>query len=164
MAKIKAGQQAPQFELSDAKGKLQTLAELLGDWTVIFFYPKDMTPTCTVEACEFSAAVGDFKKLKAAVIGISPDDSASHSKFIKAHGLKMTLLADVPGPRGTPPVCKAYGVWGTKSMYGKTYKGVIRTTFLLDREGVIRNRWEVTRVKGHVEEVIAAIREAQLSG
>jgi peroxiredoxin Q/BCP len=150
---------APSFSLVDQDGTQRTLASCKGAPVVLYFYPKDDTPTCTDQACAFNDAISDLAKLSANVMGISPDDQKSHAKFAAKFKLAFPILADGPGPDGVPPVCAAFGVWQEKSMYGRSYMGVARTTFLIDAEGKIARRWDKVKVKGHIDEVTAALRE-----
>ncbi len=149
---IAEGQPAPDFALSDQDGKNVTLASLKGKPNVLYFYPKDDTPGCTKQACVFRDARADYEKAGAHVIGVSPDDVKSHGKFAKKYELPFTLLADP-----TTATCQAYGVWKEKSMYGKTYMGVERTTFVIDAQGVIRRIFPKVKVDGHSDEVLEAI-------
>ncbi|MDX2146401.1 MAG: peroxiredoxin [Planctomycetota bacterium] len=159
------GSRLPAFSLPDQSGKVHTAQSLLEHATtglVIYFYPKDDTSSCTAEACGFRDELSGFESVGALVVGISPDGVKSHAKFASKYDLNFTLLADEPGSDGTPPTCAAFGVWGEKSMYGRSYMGVIRTTFLVDQTGVIRVRWDNVKVNGHVEEVRQAA--AKLAG
>ena len=157
MALIEVGKKAPAFVLADQNAKRHALKDYAGRIVVLFFYPKDDTPGCTDEACQFRDHMPDFSKIKAAILGVSPDDPASHRVFADKHALSFTLLADAPVD-GVPPVCRAYGVWGMKSMYGKMYDGVIRTTYLIDKTGRLARRWDRVNLKGHAGEVLAAVR------
>src|SRR4051794_12369103 len=129
---IAVDQPAPEFSLPDQHGKEITLSKLRGKPVVLYFYPKDDTPGCTKEACAFRDARADYEKAGAHVLGVSPDDVKSHQKFAAKYELPFTLLADTERS-----VCEAYGVWKEKNMYGKKSMGVERTTFLIDRDGVI---------------------------
>jgi thioredoxin-dependent peroxiredoxin len=144
---------APDFTLADQDGKLVTLSALRGTPVVLYFYPRDDTPGCTTEACAFRDARAAYEAAGARVIGVSPDDVKSHRKFADKHGLSFTLLADP-----AHAVCEAYGVWKEKTMYGKKSMGVVRTTFLIDRDGVIRRIFPRVRVDGHAAAVLDAIR------
>lgn len=158
MTLIEPGRKAPAIRLKDQSGRTRSLKDLAGRMLVLYFYPKDDTPTCTTEACDFRDHLPDFRKVKATVVGISPDDPASHRRFIDRHDLNVILLADEPGPDGVPPVCRAYGVWADKMMFGRRVKGVVRTTYLIDGSGVVLRRWDRVRVKGHVRDVLETIR------
>jgi len=140
---LKVGDKAPDF----AK-----LRELRGKKVVLYFYPKDDTPGCTTEACEFRDLDRAFGKKGAVVIGVSPDGEASHEKFRGKFGLPFVLVSDAD-----KKIVEAYGVWKEKSMYGRKYMGVERTTFLIDEKGRIAGVWEKVKVKGHAEEVLAAV-------
>ncbi len=152
--KLSPGSTAPDFTLPDQDGTLRSLDDFSGSWLVLYFYPKDNTSGCTLEAVDFTTRAGDFKKLNAAVAGISPDSHASHRKFIDKHGLGITLLSD-----SDRKVLKQYGVWQIKKLYGKESYGVVRSTFLIDPEGTIRHVWEKVKVKGHVEEVLDSLKK-----
>lgn len=145
------GAPAPDFSLPTDDGSEVSLAALRGQKLVIYFYPADDTATCTTEALDFSAAKADFDAAGTRIIGISPDSVASHAKFRKKRGLDITLAADEDHR-----IAEAYGVWQEKQMYGRTYMGVVRTTFLIGTDGRIASIWTVKRVKGHVAEVLAA--------
>ncbi|MBB6731260.1 thioredoxin-dependent thiol peroxidase [Cohnella zeiphila] len=153
MSQPQIGQPAPDFELESSDGGRLKLSQLRGRKVVLFFYPQDLTPTCTQEACDFRDANPDLLKAGAVVLGISPDPVKSHGKFIDKHGLPFTLLSDPDHA-----VAEQYGLWQEKKLYGRTYMGIIRTTFLIDEEGILRKEWKVNRVKGHVEEVLAKVK------
>jgi peroxiredoxin Q/BCP len=147
---ITTGDAAPDFTLIRDGGTEITLS---AQWPlVLFFYPGDSTPTCTTEAQAFSAAVAAFHAKGVKVMGVSRDSLAKHDRFVAKSGLTVPLLVDEDGS-----VCNAYGVWAEKTTFGKTYMGIVRTTFLIGRDGRILHRWEVARVKGHVDEVLAAV-------
>ena len=147
------GNTAPDIELPGENGKMVRLSALKGHTVVVYFYPKDDTSGCTAEAKDFSRLAGDFKTAGALVIGISPDSAASHQKFIAKHELGLQLLADEEKKAAT-----TYGVWIEKSMYGKTYMGVERATFLIDKAGRIAKSWRKVKVPGHADEVLAAVK------
>lgn len=147
---LEAGQSFPDFSLTDQNGETVTLDSLKGSKTIVYFYPKDDTPGCTVEACEFRDNLPKFRGAK--VIGVSPDSAKSHTKFIGKFNLNFTLLADTD-----KALCEACGVWVEKSMYGKKYMGVERTTFLLDENGIVEKVWSKVKPQGHAEEVLAAL-------
>lgn len=153
MQEIAEGQEAPDFKLPAANGKKVSLSQFRGKKVVIFFYPQDLTPSCTNEACDFRDYNGQFRKLGVKVIGISPDDIKSHNKFIEQNNLPYLLLSDVEHK-----VAELYGVWGLKKLYGREYMGLIRSTFLIDEEGRIVKEWRNLRVKGHVQNVIDAVK------
>jgi len=148
------GMMAPDFALAGDGDQTLSLSDLRGKPVVVYFYPKDDTPGCTKEAVGFSCISDDFAALGVSVIGISPDSAASHAKFRAKHGLTIALAAD-PDHQAS----EAYGVWGEKSMYGKTYMGVERSTFLVGADGRLARVWPKVKVPGHVEEVLAAARQ-----
>lgn len=148
---VGVGDVAPSFELLDQSGTPLSSAALAGKPYVLYFYPKDDTPGCTTEACGFRDALPDFKKLGVRVIGVSPDSSSSHERFIAKYSLPFTLLSD---PDKT--LSAAYGVWAKKQNYGREYMGVVRSTFLIDARGVVQKAWRSVKVNGHVEQVQAA--------
>ena len=150
---VEEGKAAPDFELPSDQGKPVKLSRLKGKPVVVYFYPKDDTSGCTKEAIEFSALSADFDKLGATVVGISPDSAESHAKFRRKHDLKVALAADAD-----KAVATAYGVWVEKSMYGRKYMGVERSTFLIDAKGRIARAWRKVKVPGHAEEVLAAVK------
>ena len=155
---IKIGNRAPTFTLTDAQGNDVSLQDHLGKWVVLYFYPRDDTPGCTTEACEFSADVGQFEGLNATVVGVSPDSPQSHQKFITRHGLKVGLLSDPDHA-----VMNKYGAWGEKNMYGRKTEGVIRSTVLIDPEGRVRAHWPKVRAAGHAKAVADRLAELQAS-
>lgn len=147
------GTPAPDFTLPRDGGSTVTLSALRPGKVVLYFYPKDDTPGCTLEAQDFSARKAEFEAAGTTVIGISKDSAAKHDKFCKKHGLSVILASDEAGS-----TCEDYGVWVEKSMYGKTYLGIERTTFLIDGTGKIARVWNKVSVKGHADEVLAAAR------
>lgn len=149
MAELTPGVEAPQFTLPADGGGTVRLAELRGKIVVLFFYPQDNTETCTAEAIDFSGYHDAFKAAGAVVLGISPDSLKKHANFKKKHGLTTPLVADE-----AREAIEAYGVWGEKTMFGRKYMGVIRSTFLIDRKGKIARIWRNVRVSGHAEEVL----------
>ncbi len=167
MPLIDVGKKAPAFTLPDQDGTKHALKEYAGQPVVLYFYPKDDTSGCTKQACQFRDAMPDFETADAVIFGISPDDPESHTKFIDKHELNFTLLADVPvTPRGadskdkgTPRVCDKFGVWQEKSMYGRKYMGVVRTTYLIDATGKVAHRWDKVKVPGHDQDVLEKLRE-----
>ena len=146
-----AGQPAPDFTLPRDGGQSVTLSALRPGKVVLYFYPKDDTPGCTLEAQDFTARLADFTAAGTTVIGVSKDSVKAHDKFCKKHGLGIILASDEAGH-----TCEDYGVWVEKSMYGKTYMGVERTTFLIDGTGKVAQVWNKVSVKGHADEVLAA--------
>ena len=147
------GKAAPDFSLTAHDGKTVRLRDLRGTPVVLYFYPQDDTEGCTKEACDFRDAIPRFKRTRAVILGVSPDSVESHVKFRAKYDLPFTLLADTD-----QTVCKAYGVWQKKKMFGREYMGVVRTTFLIDGAGVVRHIFKVKRVAGHVDDVDAAVR------
>src|ERR1700677_3306428 len=141
---VEIGKRAPDFSLLDQNGTKVTLSKLKGSPVVLYFYPKDDTPGCTKEACDFRDAFADYKKAGAVILGVSPDNGASHAKFAKKFDLPFPLLAD-----HEKKVCEAYGVWKEKSMYGKKYMGVERTTLVIDKKGVVSKIFAKVKVDGH---------------
>ncbi|TPE52046.1 peroxiredoxin [Amaricoccus solimangrovi] len=150
---LEPGDTAPAFTLPRDGGGAVSLADFAGGPAVVYFYPRDDTPGCTTEAVEFSAGIEAFAALGAPVIGISKDSVASHEKFRDKHRLGVILASD----EGSD-TCERYGVWGEKSMYGKTFLGVTRATFLIGADGKIARVWPKVKVAGHVAEVLAALR------
>ncbi len=146
------GKAAPAFSLETDTGEKLALKDLKGQNVVLYFYPKDDTSGCTTEACEFRDAMPRFKKGGAVILGISPDGVKSHQKFKVKYELPFTLLADTEHA-----IAEKYGVWKEKSMYGRKYMGVERTTFLIDAKGVLRQVFEKVKPAGHAEEVAAAL-------
>ena len=149
---ITEGKSAPAFTLDTDTGDRLSLKDLKGRPVVLYFYPKDDTPGCTVEACEFRDAFPRFKGTKAVILGISPDSGKSHQKFKEKFGLPFTLLADEDHK-----IAEKYGVWQKKSMYGRTYMGIARTTFVIDKDGKVAKVFEKVKPKGHAEEVEQAL-------
>ena len=151
MAGLATGQAAPDFELPRGGGGVVKLSELKGKSVVLYFYPKDDTSGCTAEAIDFSALKSEFEKAGAVVIGMSPDSVKSHEKFKTKHALDVDLVSDED-----KNVLNAYGVWVEKSMYGRKYMGVERTTFLIDGTGKIARVWRGVKVPGHAKDVLEA--------
>jgi thioredoxin-dependent peroxiredoxin len=152
--RLKPGEKAPDFTIPDQDGNVRISEELRGVWSILYFYPKDNTSACTVEALAFSAVYEKLTELKVSIMGISPDSVESHKKFIQKNELNLTLLSD---PSHT--VIEAYGVWTLKKMYGREYMGVERSTFLIRPDGIIADIWHKVKVKGHVEEVTSQLQE-----
>ncbi len=147
---VKVGDKAPDFALPDADGKKVSLSSFKGKRVVLYFYPKDDTPGCTVEACGFRDMGGEFEKRGAAIIGISPDDEKSHAKFAGKYGLPFTLLADVGAK-----IAQKYGVWVEKESYGGKYMGIARTTFVIGKDGKVEKVFEKVKPEGHNNEVLS---------
>jgi peroxiredoxin Q/BCP len=150
---VSVGQAAPPFSAQDQNGATVSLAQLAGKYVVLYFYPKDDTPGCTVEACAFRDEHSTLQAEGAVVLGVSPDDAKSHTKFISKYSLPFSLLADTDNA-----VANAYGAWGEKSMYGRTYMGIIRSTFLIGPDGVVKHVWPKVKPDGHSDEVLAALK------
>lgn len=150
---VAENQAAPEFTLPDQDGKPVSLSDLKGTPVVLYFYPRDATPGCTTEACDFRDAAPDYQAAGVRVLGISPDSVASHRKFADKHGLPFTLLADPD-----KAVSQAYGVYKEKSFMGRIGLGIERTTFLIDRDGIVRRVFPKVRVRGHVQDVLAAVK------
>jgi thioredoxin-dependent peroxiredoxin len=150
------GKKAPAFELPDQNGNKVALKDLTARGSVVlYFYPKDMTPGCTAEACSFRDNLADLRSIGAQVVGISADSSASHQKFIEKHTLNFPLLSDAGNK-----VSKAYGVYKKKSLYGREFMGIVRSTFLIDHQGIITKVFPKVKVNGHTEEVLAALQQS----
>ncbi len=152
MQEIQIGQIAPDFSMPATGGQTIKLADLKGKPVVLYFYPKDDTSGCTQEACDFRDNITQFNKVGVTVIGVSKDSLKSHEKFLQKHALNFPLASD----EGTD-VCERYGVWMEKSMYGKKYMGIERTTFLIDAAGHVAGIWRKVKVDGHVDAVRAAL-------
>lgn len=150
---ISEGQPAPSFCLPDHTGKTVCLEDFRGKWLVLYFYPRDNTAGCTREAKEFSALKDDFTAENAVILGVSKDSVKSHQNFIQKHDLTITLLSDED-----TSVHQQYGVWRTKKNYGKEYMGTVRSTFLIDLQGVVVKVWDNVRTAGHAGEVLGAVR------
>lgn len=145
---LEIGDVAPEFSAIDQNERIFNLADARGKWLVLYFYPKDDTPGCTTEACEFTEGIEAFRDINAEVVGCSPDPPEKHREFIEKYGLRLRLLSD-PGHE----VMSAYGAWGEKKLYGKLRIGTIRSTVIIDPEGRIAHRWKSVRAKGHAEKV-----------
>jgi thioredoxin-dependent peroxiredoxin len=153
MSLIDPGRKAPAFRLKDQGGDVHTLADHAGAPLVIYFYPKDNTPGCTAESCDFEARLPAFRKTGAAVLGVSILDEKSKAKFAAKHGLTFPLLADPDHA-----IAEKYGVWQQKMRYGRKYMGIVRTTYLIGPDGRVVRRWDKVQVDGHAEEVGAAVK------
>lgn len=154
LGELNIGVKAPRFCLPNQDGEEICLKAFKGRWLVLYFYPKDNTKGCTLEAIDFTLSLGDFDSMGAEVIGVSPDSVKSHQKFCVQHNLKVTLLSDP-----NREAIEKYGVWQLKKMYGRKYFGVVRSTFLINPEGKIAHIWRKVKVKGHVEAVKQRISE-----
>jgi len=149
---LNIGDKAPAFRLDNQDGKSVSLSDFSGKKVVIYFYPKDDTPGCTIEAKEFTDRKAEFDAKNTVILGVSKDSVKSHEKFCNKHSLGITLLSDESGE-----MVESYGAWQEKKNYGKTYMGIVRSTFLIDEEGSIMNIWPNVRVKGHVDAVLESI-------
>ncbi len=154
---LETGAKAPFFCLLDHNEKETTLKDLAGKWVVLYFYPKDNTPGCTAEAVEFTARLKDFEKLGAVILGVSADSPQSHRSFIEKQKLALRLLSDMD-----KKMLQAYGVWQKKKMAGREYMGIVRTTLLIGPDGKLIKIWPNVKVKGHVDEVLAALKELKV--
>jgi peroxiredoxin Q/BCP len=151
MTHLKIGDPAPEFTLPKNAGGVLSLGDYRGKKVVLYFYPQDNTPTCTLQAVNFSGRAAAFREAGAVVIGVSPDSVKSHDRFCARHDLGIPLVADEEHK-----AVNAYGVWREKSTFGRTYTGVVRSTFLIDRDGKIAGLWDNVRLKGHVQAVLDA--------
>jgi len=153
---IEIGKKAPDFCLPNQDDVEICLRDLKGKWIVLYFYPKDNTPGCTTEACDFTQAAPDFSSLNAIILGVSADSTKKHRNFIEKKNLGITLLSDE-----STEMMQQYDVWQLKKNYGREYMGIVRSTFIIDPEGIIQAKWEKVRVKGHVEAVKEKLHELQ---
>ncbi|MBM7587073.1 peroxiredoxin Q/BCP [Bacillus pakistanensis] len=151
---VEVGKKAPEFEMQANNGEIIKLSDFQGQNVVLYFYPKDMTPGCTTEACDFRDKHEEFKDVNAVILGVSPDPVDKHQKFIDKHGLPFLLLVDEDHK-----VAEDYDVWKLKKNFGKEYMGIERSTFLIDKEGNLVKEWRKVRVKGHVDEALEYIHE-----
>lgn len=154
MALIEPGKKAPSFRLKDQNGREHSLADYEGKPVILYFYPKDDTPGCTTESCEFQERLPQFRKSGVAVLGVSILDEKSKAKFAAKHGLTFPLLADADHA-----VAEKYGVWQQKMRYGRKYMGIVRTTYLIGPDGRVLRRWDKVKVDGHAEEVSSASKD-----
>jgi thioredoxin-dependent peroxiredoxin len=152
MPLVEVGRKAPAFSLKDQSGEARQLSDYAGRPVVLYFYPKDDTPGCTKQACAFTDNLPKFKSSKAAVLGVSILDEKSKAKFAGKYKIGFPLLADAEHE-----VSEKYGTWQKKSRYGRSYMGIVRTTFLIDGDGKVAKRWDNVKVDGHAEEVLAAV-------
>lgn len=149
---LKEGDKAPAFSLTSDKGETVSLKDFKGKTVVLYFYPKDMTPGCTQEACDFRDSLGSFTRKKAVILGVSRDSVERHQKFKEKYELNFALLSDVDGE-----VCKAYGVWKEKSLYGRKFMGIERSTFVIGPQGKVEKIFPKVKVKGHSDALLEAI-------
>jgi peroxiredoxin Q/BCP len=154
MSLIDAGKKALAFTLKDQSGTPHSLSDYAGQPVVLYFYPKDDTPGCTTESCDFQARLPQFKKSRAVVLGMSILDEKSKAKFAGKHGLTFPLLADADHG-----VAEKYGVWQQKMRYGRKYMGIVRTTYLIGPDGKVARRWDKVQVDGHADEVAGAVKD-----
>lgn len=153
---LQVGDTVPDFCLPNQDEEEMCFRDIKGRWIVLYFYPKDNTPGCTTEACDFTAAEPDFSKLNATILGVSPDSPKKHRNFIEKKELTITLLADEE-----KELCNLFGVWQLKKFMGKEYMGVVRSTFIINPDGKIAAVWDKVRVKGHVDDVKEKLTELQ---
>ena len=153
---LETGTKAPEFCLPNQDETEICLRDLSGKWIVLYFYPKDSTPGCTTQACDFTAAMPDFESLDAVILGVSPDSPKRHTNFIEKKDLTITLLADEE-----KELCNTYDVWKLKKFMGKEYMGVVRTTYIISPEGEIVATWDKVRVKEHAQTVKTKLKELQ---
>lgn len=151
---VRQGEKALDFELPANGGKTIRLSDYKGSYIVLYFYPKDMTPGCTTEACDFRDQTEAFKKEGAIVLGVSPDPADKHDKFAEKHGLPFPLVADED-----LEAAKAYGVWQLKKNFGKEYMGIVRSTFVIGKDFTVLKEWRNVKVKNHVDDVLAFVKE-----
>jgi thioredoxin-dependent peroxiredoxin len=152
MARLEPGDTAPDFSLPDQDGNKVSLGDFRGRRVLVYFYPKDDTPGCTKEACQFNDNLAGFEQAGVPVLGISPDGADSHQKFRAKHRLRFSLLSDLDHQ-----VAEAYGAWGERRMYGRTFDGVIRSTFLIDEEGRVSRAWYDVKADGHAAKVLTEL-------
>ncbi|WP_405143049.1 thioredoxin-dependent thiol peroxidase [Paenibacillus sp. FSL H7-0942] len=150
---LNVGELAPDFELPSSTGESVKLSDYRGQRVLLYFYPKDMTSSCTQQACDFRDRHAEFEGLNTVILGISTDPMKQHDKFIAKYGLPFTLLSDEEHV-----VAEQYGVWQLKKMYGKEYMGMVRSTFMIDEEGILIKDWSKVRVKGHIEAALEALK------
>jgi thioredoxin-dependent peroxiredoxin len=150
---LQIGDVAPDFYLEANNGESVKLSDYRGKIVVLYFYPKDMTQSCTIQACDFRDKHESFKELDAVILGVSPDPINRHNKFIEKYGLPFLLLSDT-----NLEASKAYGVWNLKKNFGKEYMGIVRSTFIIDKHGKLVKEWRNLRVKGHIEEALQYIK------
>jgi peroxiredoxin Q/BCP len=153
---LEIGDAIPDFCLPNQDDEEICFRDIKGRWAVVYFYPKDNTPGCTTEACDFTAALPDFTGMEAIILGVSPDSPKKHRNFIEKKELKITLLADEE-----KELCKSFGMWQLKKFMGREYMGVVRSTFLIAPNGTLAYKWEKVRVKNHVQEVKEKLAELQ---
>lgn len=155
---LEIGVTAPEFCVPNQDEEEICLRDIKGSWIILYFYPKDNTPGCTTQACGFTEALPNFEALDAMILGVSPDSPKKHRNFINKKNLKITLLADED-----KELAKQFGIWRPKKLFGREYLGVVRSTFIINPNGVVAYKWEKVKVKGHVEEVKEKLKELQNS-
>jgi len=153
---LEVGTKAPDFTLPDQKGTEHKLSDYKGKWIILYFYPKDMTPGCTQEACNFRDEFSEFKKLNTVILGVSKDNISRHQKFAEKYELPFTLLSDEKGT-----VCEDYGIWQEKSMYGKKFMGIVRATYIINPDGEIAKVYPKVKVKDHDAELLEDLKSLQ---
>lgn len=158
MPLIDPGKKIPAFKLTDHTGNTYASSDFAGRPFVLYFYPKDDTTDCTKQACAFRDHLPDFSKLDCPVLAISPDDAKSHAAFGSKHKLTFPILVDPRDKSNAPRTCDAFGVWAEKSMYGRKYMGIIRTTYLIGPDAKVVRRWDKVKITDHVPEVLAAVK------
>ncbi|MEJ8777420.1 thioredoxin-dependent thiol peroxidase [Pseudogracilibacillus sp. ICA-222130] len=151
---VEVGKEAPNFTLDNQDGEKITLSDYRGKNVVLYFYPKDMTPGCTTQACDFRDNYTQFKDINTVILGISPDPIERHQKFIDKHDLPFPLLADT-----THEVAEQYGVWKLKKMFGKEFYGIERSTFIIDKEGIVQKVYRKVKVKEHIAQTLEDVKE-----
>ena len=151
---LEQGTMAPDFSLTDQEGNKHSLSDYRGKWVILYFYPKDMTPGCTTEACNFRDDLPNFQTMDTVILGISKDSAMRHKKFAEKYQLPFLLLSDEPGE-----VCEKYDVWKQKSLYGKSFMGIIRSTYLIDPVGIITKVYPKVNVKLHAAELLNDLNE-----
>ena len=151
---LEVGSMVPKFSMPDQNGKTHNIADYKGQWVILYFYPKDLTPGCTTEACNFQESLPDFNSIDAVIFGISKDSITQHKKFADKYNLKFSLLSDE-----NSDVCEQFGVWQKKSMYGKEYMGIVRSTFLISPEGKIAKVYPKVNVNEHHAEILNDLKE-----
>lgn len=154
MKKVEMNKKVPAFKVESTNGEMRRLSQFKGQNVVIYFYPKDSTPGCTTEGLDFNAALSKFKRQNTVILGVSRDSIASHNKFIDKQGFKFELLSDPD-----EELCELFEVMKMKNLYGRKFRGVERSTFIIDEKGVLRREWRKVKVKGHVDEVLDAVKE-----
>ena len=159
MTFLEPNDKAPNFSLQDKDNKTQKLTDYKGQWVILYFYPKDDTPGCTIEGIEFTSILKDLKKINTVVLGVSGDSPEKHEKFCKKHNLEVTLLSDP-----NYDMMQQYGAYGNKILYGKTFLGIKRSTYIIDPKGKVAKVWKSVRSKGHAQKVLEELTKLQNNG